>query len=129
MKVVAVVTAVVRKYSADTEGHGMQPLTLHSFARAIVHIDADAFFASCEQAVNPTLKGKPVVTGKERGIASAVSYEAKARGVKRGMTIREIKASVPTPSTCPPITRPTACFLSGCSRSCAATPRTWKSTV
>ena len=34
----------------------MQPLTLHSFARAIVHIDADAFFASCEQAVNPTLK-------------------------------------------------------------------------
>ena len=44
----------------------MQPLTLHSFARAIVHIDADAFFASCEQAVNPTLKGKPVVTGKER---------------------------------------------------------------
>jgi nucleotidyltransferase/DNA polymerase involved in DNA repair len=73
----------------------MQPLTLRSFARAIVHIDADAFFASCEQAVNPTLKGKPVVTGKERGIASAVSYEAKARGVKRGMTIREIKALCP----------------------------------
>ena len=45
----------------------MQPLTLQSFARAIVHIDADAFFASCEQAVNPKLKGKPVVTGKERG--------------------------------------------------------------
>ena len=73
----------------------MQPLTLRSFARAIVHIDADAFFASCEQAVNPSLKGKPVVTGKERGIASAVSYEAKARGVKRGMTIREIKALCP----------------------------------
>ena len=71
----------------------MQPLTLRSFARAIVHIDADAFFASCEQAVNPTLKGKPVVTGKERGIASAVSYEA--NGVKRGMTIREIKQLCP----------------------------------
>src|SRR5215475_4055463 len=73
----------------------MQPLTLRSFARAIVHIDADAFFAYCEQAVNPTLKGKPVVTGKERGIAAAVSYEAKARGVKRGMTIREIKKLCP----------------------------------
>ena len=106
----------------------MQPLTLHSFARAIVHIDADAFFASCEQAVNPTLKGKPVVTGKERGIAS-VSYEAKARGVKRGMTIREIKQLCPDAIHLPPITRPTACFLSACSRSCAATPRTWKSIV
>ena len=73
----------------------MQPLTLRSFARAILHIDADAFFASCEQAVNPGLKGKPVVTGKERGIASAVSYEAKARGVKRGMTIREIREICP----------------------------------
>ena len=73
----------------------MQPLTLRSFARAIVHIDADAFFASCEQAVNPTLKGKPVVTGKERGIASAVSYEAKVRGVKRGMTIRDIQQICP----------------------------------
>jgi DNA polymerase IV len=77
----------------------MQPLTLRSFARAIVQIDADAFFASCEQAVNPKLKGKPVVTGKERGIASAVSYEAKAYGVKRGMTIREVKALCPDVSS------------------------------
>jgi impB/mucB/samB family len=74
----------------------MQPLCLRAFPRAIIHIDADAFFASCEQAVNPRLKGKPVVTGKERGIASAVSYEAKALGIKRGMTIREIKAICPT---------------------------------
>jgi DNA polymerase-4/DNA polymerase V len=74
----------------------MQPLCLRAFPRAIIHIDADAFFASCEQAVNPRLKGKPVVTGKERGIASAVSYEAKALGIKRGMTIREIKRICPT---------------------------------
>jgi DNA polymerase-4 len=73
----------------------MQPLSLRSFPRAILHVDADAFFASCEQAVNPALKGKPVVTGKERGIASAVSYEAKARGVKRGMTIREVQHLCP----------------------------------
>ena len=55
-----------------------QSLSLRSFPRAILHIDADAFFASCEQAVNPRLKGKPVITGKVRGIAAAVSYEAKA---------------------------------------------------
>jgi DNA polymerase-4 len=73
----------------------MQPLTLRAFPRAILHIDADAFFASCEQAVNPTLKGKPVITGKERGIASAVSYEAKALGIQRGMSIREIRALCP----------------------------------
>ncbi len=36
-----------------------QPLSLYSFPRAIVHIDGDAFFASCEQARNPSYKGKP----------------------------------------------------------------------
>ena len=71
------------------------PLALGSFPRAILHIDADAFFAACEQANNPKLKGKPVVTGKERGIASAVSYEAKVLGIQRGMTIREIRKICP----------------------------------
>ena len=51
------------------------PLAIRSFSRAIVHIDGDAFFASCEQAKHPTLQGKPVVTGKERGIVASMSYE------------------------------------------------------
>lgn len=55
-----------------------------SFPRAILHIDGDSFFASCEVAKNPLLRGKPVITGKERGIVSACTYEAKARGVMRG---------------------------------------------
>jgi nucleotidyltransferase/DNA polymerase involved in DNA repair len=71
------------------------PLTLSTFARAVVHIDGDAFFASCEQARDPALRGKPVVTGKERGIAASMSYEAKAKGVTRGMRVFEIRRLCP----------------------------------
>jgi DNA polymerase IV len=73
----------------------MEPLTLASFPRAILHIDGDAFFASCEQSRRPKLQGRPVVTGKERGIAASMSYEAKARGVTRGMRISEIRKICP----------------------------------
>ena len=59
----------------------------HQTTKAILHIDGDAFFASCEQSRNPALRGKPVITGKERGIASSMSYEAKARGITRGMSL------------------------------------------
>lgn len=72
-----------------------QPLTISSWPRAILHVDADAFFASCEQALNPELKGRPVITGKERGIVAAASYEAKDRGVKRGMRLFEVKKVCP----------------------------------
>ena len=71
------------------------PLTIQHLPRAILHIDGDAFFAACEQSRNPVLKGKPVVTGKERGIAASMSYEAKACGVTRGMRVSEIKRHCP----------------------------------
>lgn len=61
----------------------------------IVHVDGDAFFASCEQAVNPVLRGKPVVTGKERNIVAAASYEAKALGIERGVALWEAKKKCP----------------------------------
>lgn len=74
-----------------------RPLTIDSYSwpKAILHIDADAFFASCEQAIHPELKGRPVIAGKERGIVSAASYEAKARGVQRGMRLFEAKNVCP----------------------------------
>jgi nucleotidyltransferase/DNA polymerase involved in DNA repair len=56
-----------------------------------MHIDGDAFFAACEVAKNPLLRGKPVITGKERGIVSACTYEAKRKGVKRGMQLHEVR--------------------------------------
>lgn len=63
--------------------------TLSSFPRAIVHLDGDAFFAAVEQAIHPVWKGRPVVTGKERGIIACASYEAKALGIKRGVRLHE----------------------------------------
>jgi DNA polymerase-4 len=48
----------------------------------IVHLDADAFFVSVEQALRPDLRGtKCAVGGRERGIISSASYEARACGV------------------------------------------------
>ncbi len=48
----------------------------------IVHLDADAFFVSCELSMNPRLRGtKCAVGGRERGIISSASYEARACGV------------------------------------------------
>lgn len=64
-------------------------------SRVILHMDGDAFFVACEVAKNPALKGLPVVTGAERGIASAFSYEAKALGITRAMPIYRIKKDFP----------------------------------
>lgn len=64
-------------------------LTLHSWPQAILHLDADAFFASVEQALHPEYRNKPVITGKERNIVACSSYEAKRRGVVRAMPIHE----------------------------------------
>lgn len=76
--------------------HTQTPFTLSSFSKAILHVDGDSFFVGCEIAQNPQLRGKPVVTGAERGIASAVSYEGKKLGIKRGMSISEIKKVCPS---------------------------------
>jgi DNA polymerase-4 len=50
--------------------------------RVIVHLDADAFFASVEQAADSRLRGKPVaVGGEKRGIIASASYEARKMGI------------------------------------------------
>jgi DNA polymerase-4 len=51
-------------------------------SRTIVHLDADAFFASVEQAADSRLRGKPIAVGGEsRGIIASASYEARKFGV------------------------------------------------
>ena len=55
----------------------------------ILHIDMDAFFASIEQAINPRLKGKPLIIGsrgsKMHTVVCAASYAAKMLGIHSGM--------------------------------------------
>ncbi|MEX0931690.1 MAG: DNA polymerase IV [Candidatus Paceibacterota bacterium] len=63
--------------------------------RCILHLDGDGFFAGCEMAVNPKLKGRAVVVGAEKGIVTALSYEAKALGIARGMATFQIRKDFP----------------------------------
>jgi DNA polymerase IV len=50
---------------------------------SILHADLDAFYASVEQLLDPSLRGRPVAVGG--GVVLAASYEAKAFGVSAGM--------------------------------------------
>ncbi len=70
-------------------------LRIDSFPTAIMHFDGDAFFAAVEQAQNPALRGRPLVTGKERGIIACASYEAKQRGIRRGLSLYEARRQCP----------------------------------
>jgi DNA polymerase-4/DNA polymerase V len=61
----------------------------------ILHIDGDGFFAYCEIARFPQYHGKAVVVGEDRGIACAMTYEAKRLGIARGMPIFKIREQYP----------------------------------
>src|SRR5262245_63987204 len=50
----------------------------------ILHADLDAFYASVEQLLEPSLRGKPFAVGG--GVLLAASYEAKQFGVVSGMS-------------------------------------------
>jgi DNA polymerase-4 len=56
---------------------------------AILHLDADAFFASLEQRDDRSLRGKPVAVGT--GVVASCSYEARQWGVRTGMRLTDAR--------------------------------------
>lgn len=64
-------------------------------ARIIFHLDMNSFYASVEQAHDPSLKGKPIAVAgnakERRGIIVTSSYEARAKGIYTTMNVGEAK--------------------------------------
>lgn len=57
--------------------------------RAIVHMDMDTFFVSCERLGNSSLYNIPVIIGGgDRGVVASCSYEARFFGVRSAMPIK-----------------------------------------
>ena len=57
--------------------------------RAIVHMDLDTFFVSCERLKNSELEKIPlIIGGGDRGVVASCSYEARCFGVRSAMPIK-----------------------------------------
>ena len=57
--------------------------------RAIVHMDLDTFFVSCERLKNSQLEKIPlIIGGGDRGVVASCSYEARYFGVRSAMPIK-----------------------------------------
>ncbi len=62
----------------------------------LLHVDADAFFASVEQAADARLRGRPMAVGGERrGIIASASYEARRMGVYTPMPTAQARRVCP----------------------------------
>jgi len=71
---------------------------MNNAARAILHLDLDAFYASIEQRDRPEYRGKPVIVGgspDRRGVVASASYEARQFGVHSAMPSRTAQRLCP----------------------------------
>ena len=75
----------------------MVPVTSEA---TILHADVDAFYASVEQRDDPALRGRPVIVGG--GVVLAVSYEARAHGVRTAMGGARARRLCPQAVVVPP---------------------------
>ena len=68
---------------------------IHNTRPSWMHLDLDAFFASVEIKLNPSLRGKPVLVGRvdphgrsvPRGVIATCSYEARKFGCRSGQPL------------------------------------------
>ena len=65
--------------------------------RAIVRMDLDTFFVSCERLIDSRLNNKPVLIGgtSDRGVVASCSYEARKFGIHSAMPMRMAKQLCP----------------------------------
>ena len=68
-----------------------------TFSRAIVHMDLDTFFVSCERLLDSRLEGRPILIGgmSDRGVVASCSYEARRFGIHAAMPMKMARDRCP----------------------------------
>lgn len=72
--------------------------------RVIAHLDADAFYATCHELTDPSLRGRPVIVGGSgpRSIVTTASYPARRFGVGSAMPMSRALRLCPGATVIPP---------------------------
>lgn len=72
-------------------------MIIRNWPAAVAHIDADCFYATCEQLRRPELRCKPLcVLSSQDACVVAKTYDAKAAGIRTGMPVWEARRIMPS---------------------------------